>query len=99
MSKELGLLTSEKSSIFSDELDLVEYHCFRLFPFFLLTGVTCYCALTVIGLCMKQIPKKQIQKWKTGLIFSCSSSCAFKNGLLNTTGKTKDNVLLLHKTE
>lgn len=39
MNKELGLVISENVSAFSDELHLVESHCFRLFPFFLLIDI------------------------------------------------------------
>lgn len=38
-SKEWGLVTGENSSTLSNELDLVENHCFRLFLFFLLTDI------------------------------------------------------------
>lgn len=96
------MLAGENSSTFSNDWNLAENHWGGLLPPFFFIFIhyqmwARYCFFTV-GYLTIQIPKKEIQKWKTSLAFY---SLCFKNGLLNTTVKKKKKIIwfcLLHKT-
>lgn len=78
--EKLGLLTSGNSSTFTDEMDLADNHCFRLFPFFWLKDVNLLLYFVSSRLLYKTNAKKANAETEDSLGLSVVIQ-ALKNGL------------------